>query len=118
MFRIRSFPKKDLKWWHGRASSIDFDPDFQRTARVWKGRDQAFLIDSILNGFDIPKIYIADFTTHDVPTLNVHKKKYAVIDGKQRFTAILGFMDDKFPLPKKFVLLSDPTLKLGGSTFS
>ena len=68
MFKIRPFPKKDLKWWHSKAASIEFNPDFQRTSRVWKGRDQAFLIDSILNGFDIPKIYIADFTTTPPPS--------------------------------------------------
>jgi hypothetical protein len=118
MFRIRSFPKKSLKWWHSKASSIDFDPDFQRTSRVWRGREQAFLIDSILNGFDIPKIYVADFTTHNVPELNRRDKSYAVIDGKQRLTAINAFLDDKFPLNKKFVLISDPTLKLGGLRFS
>jgi hypothetical protein len=65
MFKIRSFPKKNLKSWYGKAAAIDFDQDFQRTSRVWKERDQAFLIDSILNRF--PKIYIADFTTQDVP---------------------------------------------------
>lgn len=118
MFKIRSFPKKNLKWWHGESSSIDFDPDFQRTSRVWAGRDQAFLIDSILNGFDIPKIYIADFREHNVPSLNVHHRSYAIIDGKQRLTAIFAFMDDKLSLQKYFVLLSDPTVKLGGLKFS
>jgi hypothetical protein len=86
MFKIRSFPKKTIRWWHGKAGSIDFNPDFQRTSRVWKGRDRAFLIDSILNGYDIPKFYVADFTKHDVPDLNVERKDFAVIDGKQRFT--------------------------------
>jgi len=118
MFKIRSFPKKNLKWWHGKAGSIDLDPDFQRTSRVWKGRDQTFLIDSILNGFDIPKLYIADFTKHDVPELNIQKKSYAVIDGKQRLTAIFGFMDDNLQLPKKYTVRAHPTVALGGLTFS
>jgi len=97
---------------------IDFDPDFQRTSRVWKGTEQAFLIDSILNGFDIPKLYVVDFTTQDVPELNPHHKAYAIIDGKQRLTAVFAFMKDKFPLARQFVLYSDPTLKLGGRKFS
>src|SRR5258705_4735183 len=118
MFKIRSFPKKNLKWWHENTASIDFDPDFQRTARAWKGRDQAFLIDSILNGYDIPKIYIADFTRHDVPDLNRHKKDYALIDGKQRLNAINKFLADDLPLGRKFVLLANPALTLGGMTFS
>lgn len=118
MFKIRSFPKKRLRWWHRKADDIDFAPDFQRTSRVWRGRDQAFLIDSILNGFDIPKFYIADFTRHDVPELNVDQKDYAIIDGKQRLTAIFGFLDDEFPLNRRFVLLSEPELEIGGLTFS
>ena len=73
MFKISSFPKKKLKWWRENEASIDFNPNFQRTSRVWKDKDKAFLIDSILNGFDIPKIYIADFTKHNIPALNLWK---------------------------------------------
>src|SRR5688572_26494272 len=101
MFKIRTFPKKNLKWWHLKASQIDFDPDFQRKPKVWRGRDQQFLIDSILNGYDVPKFYIADFTVHNVPALNVHRKKYAIIDGKQRLTAINAFLNDELTLSRK-----------------
>jgi hypothetical protein len=118
MFKIRSFPRKTLHWWRQRESSIDFDPDFQRTSRVWSERDKAFLIDSILNGFDIPKIYIADFTTHDIPTLNVRHKSYAIIDGKQRLSAIFAFFGDRLPLQRKFFLPSAPTQNLGNLLFS
>lgn len=118
MFTTRTFPKKNLKWWFQREARIDFDPDFQRTSRVWNDRERAFLIDSILNGFDIPKLYIADFTKHDIPDLNRHKKSYALIDGKQRLSAIFAFLHDRLPLHKKFVLESDPTIPLGGLRFS
>lgn len=118
MFKIHGFPKKNLKWWYQNRASIDFDPDFQRTSRVWKDRDKAFLIDSILNGFDIPKIYIADFTIHNIPALNARAKRYAIIDGKQRLTAIFAFLNDRLPLQKTFVLESHPTLKLGNLRFS
>lgn len=118
MFEIKSFPKKNLKWWYGKRAAIDFEPDFQRTSRVWKEKDQAFLIDSILNGFDVPKIYIADFTKHNIPALNRRSKSYAVIDGKQRLTAIFAFLRDRLPLHRKFVLESDPTLSLGHLRFS
>lgn len=118
MFKVRAFPKKNLKWWFKNRTSIDLDPDFQRTSQVWKDRDKAFLIDSILNGFDIPKIYIADFTKHNIPALNVRAKSYAIIDGKQRLTAIFAFLNDRLPLQKKFVLESDPRLRLGNLRFS
>lgn len=118
MFKVRAFPKRDLKWWFQKESTIDFDPDFQRTSRVWKDRDKAFLIDSILNGFDIPKIYIADFTKHNIPALNRRAKSYAVIDGKQRLMAIFAFLKNRLPLQRNFVLESQPTLSLGNLRFS
>jgi hypothetical protein len=114
MFLLKSFPKKNLRWWFANKDRIDFDPDFQRKSTVWKGPDQAFLIDSILNGFDVPKLYIDDFTTHNVPELNTRGKSYAIIDGKQRLTAIVAFRQDKFALSSKFVLTSDPTRSLKG----
>lgn len=118
MFKIRTFPKKNMQWWHSKVNQIDFDPDFQRKPQVWAGKDRQFLIDSILNGYDVPKFYIANFTKHDVPSLNKRKKKYAIIDGKQRLTAINGFIDDELRLSKKFKLLSDPQLQLGNMSFS
>lgn len=118
MFKISAFSRKNLKWWSQHQTAIDLDPDFQRTSRVWRDRDKAFLIDSILNGFDIPKIYIADFTRHNLPALNRHGKSYVVIDGKQRLTAIFAFFHDRLPLHRKFVLESQPTRELGGLRWS
>ncbi len=118
MFKISAFPKKNLKWWFQQEATIDFDPDFQRTSRVWKDKDKAFLIDSILNGFDIPKIYVADFTKHNIPSMNRHGKSYAIIDGKQRLTAIFAFLHDRLPLHKKFRLESQPMLDIGNLRFS
>ena len=117
MFRVKAFPKKNLKWWFRKETAIDFDPDFQRTSRVWHDGDKAFLIDSILNGFDIPKIYIADFTNHNIPALNRRGKSYAIIDGKQRLTAIFAFLHNRLPLRKKFIFESQPTLRLGNLRF-
>lgn len=118
MIKIHPFPRRPLRWWRQNELSIDLDPDFQRTSQVWGDRDRAFLIDSILNGFDIPKIYIADFTKHDIPTLNLHKKSYAVIDGKQRLSAIFAFYHDRLPLPPKFFHSSAPGQNLGRLRFS
>jgi hypothetical protein len=71
------------------------------------------LIDSIINGFDVPKIYIADFTYLDTP-LNRKRLPYAIIDGKQRFEAVFDFFDGKITLNDDFVYLENPSLKLGG----
>jgi hypothetical protein len=71
------------------------------------------LIDSILNGYDIPKIYMADFTV-GVVSLNKKSLPYAIIDGKQRLEAIFDFADGKLVLDDEFVFQADPKLKLAG----
>src|SRR5689334_18410826 len=94
---VRPMQTHTLKWWLNRRGSIDTAPPYQRRGRLWSDTDKAYLIDSILNGFDIPKLYMADFTFADSP-LNVKKLPYAIIDGKQRLEAILDFFDGKIRL--------------------
>ena len=74
------------------------------------------LIDSILNGFDIPKFYFHDF----YPGLEVDgvKYRYAIIDGKQRLNAIWGFIDGDFALSADMVLVNHPETNIAGLTYS
>lgn len=113
MFEVRQAEAKTLSWWNLRRDRIEMDPPYQRRGGLWSVRDQGFLIDSILNGYDVPKVYLADFSYQDSP-LNITRKQYAMIDGKQRFEAISGFFSGLFRLNRDFVLESDPSLKLGG----
>lgn len=71
-FRITQLEAKTLSWWRTRRSKIDMNPSYQRRGRLWSETDKAYLIDSILNGYDIPKLYMADFTWGD-SKLNVQK---------------------------------------------
>ena len=91
-------------------------PPYQRRGRLWSPADKAFLIDSILNGYDVPKLYMADFTWGD-SDLNERRLPYAIIDGKQRFEAIFDFFDDHLVLNPDFKFLPDPSLQLGGLSF-
>lgn len=63
------------------------DPDFQRND-VWKPKQAAELVESILMGIPIPTIYLFEMK-------NGTKQ---VVDGRQRITAILDFLNDKFSL--------------------
>src|SRR5258705_11636595 len=96
-FKVSSFDAKTLLWWRGRRDKIDMDPPYQRRGRLWSDADKAYLIDSILNGFDVPKLYVADFTWGQSP-LNTKRLPYAIIDGKQRFEAIYDFFDGRITL--------------------
>ena len=71
-------------------SRINVEAEYQR-AQVWSQAQQALLIDSIMRGFDIPKIFLRKLPDGS-PQL------FDVIDGKQRLTAIWGFVTNQFPL--------------------
>lgn len=75
-----------------RRNVINESPDYQRESGIWSDDKKQLLIDSIVNDYDIPKIYMHDLRgTH--PT-----QEFAIIDGKQRLDAIWGFLDDEFAL--------------------
>lgn len=112
MFKVRHYDQKLLRWWLGQRSNIDMDPPYQRQGHLWSRTDKAFLIDSILNDYDVPKIYIADFSMGR-SKLNKRKLPFAIIDGKQRFEAVFDFYDGKVTLNDDFVYLEDRKLKLG-----
>lgn len=116
MFSVRQHDARTLSWWYDERESIDMDPPYQRRGGVWQINDKSYLIDSILNRYDIPKIYLADFSAGASP-LNIGKMLYAVIDGKQRLESIFGFFDGEVLLARNFVLEDDPTLNLGGLSY-
>jgi hypothetical protein len=75
--------------------AINFSPDYQRPGGIWATEKQQNFIDSILNGYDIPKMYLNGLGGND-------KFHYAVIDGKQRMQCLLDFMESRFPLGSSF----------------
>lgn len=68
-------------------------PPFQRE-KVWSITMKRNLIDSILRGFYIPAILLYRRSEFMLG------KRYWVIDGQQRLTAIFEFMEDKFATSK------------------
>lgn len=116
MFQVIAMPARTLAWWLDQENDIDFEPVYQRKSRIWSPKEKQFLIDSIINGFDIPKVYLADFTFTNT-VLNRANKKYAIIDGKQRFETIFDFFRGDLHLADAFELFDDPTQKLGGLSF-
>lgn len=74
---------------------INFDPPYQRQGTVWKEIRKTDFIDSLVNGFDVPKLYL-HVIDNDGPY------RYAVVDGKQRLNTILDFLEDRFRLGPSF----------------
>lgn len=116
MFKVKAHEPRPLKWWYEQRDLIDMEPKYQRRSNLWGDAKKAFLIDSILNDYDMPKLYLADFT-YVSTKLNEKKKTYAVIDGKQRLQAFYAFFKGTLPLNRDFVYLAEPSLSLAGMTY-
>lgn len=117
LIKIVPHEARTVSWWFSRKESINFDPQYQRKGGIWSAKDRAYLIDTILNGFDMPKLYLADFTYTD-SDLKDGQWDYAVIDGKQRFEALFDFYSDGLALDSDFVYRAEPSFKAGGLKFS
>src|SRR5579872_4628633 len=63
---------------------IDLDADYQREI-IWSRKQQIELLDSIVRGIDIPKLYL-------VKVKDNKQYDFECIDGKQRMTSILNFL--------------------------
>lgn len=69
--------------------AIDVAPKFQRRDR-WGADKQSLLIESFLTNIPVPPVYLAE----DAAAIG----SYAVIDGKQRLTAVSAFFSDSLSL--------------------
>lgn len=78
---------RESAWKYEKRKELIIDPDFQRHD-VWKQRQKSELIESILMGIPIPLMYLFE---------DKNGKKQ-VVDGRQRISAILDFLEGKFKL--------------------
>lgn len=91
--------------------NIDLNPEFQRR-NAWNDTKKSSLIESYLMGYPVPEIVLAEHPRE--------KKKFIVIDGKQRLLTLCGFL-----LHKKYDVWKRPVLsglkdirELNGKGFS
>jgi hypothetical protein len=98
-------------------SVVDMNPPYQREGAIWPSETRSGLIDSILNGLDVPKLYFehAPLTRPGAPQAHY---EYAVIDGKQRLEAIFEFYADDLTLADDFVLYEDKSIEAAGLRLS
>ncbi len=68
---------------------IDTRPDYQRPL-VWSRPQKQLLIDTILRGYDVPKLYWR--------RVGKNPDRYEVVDGQQRLHAVWDFFDGRYPL--------------------
>lgn len=75
-----------------KRKTIDYSPYYQRNY-VWDNDKANFFVESILLGIEIPPLIMF------IPTSD--KKKYEVVDGRQRFETLKRFFEGDFKLSKK-----------------
>ena len=74
---------------------LEINPDFQRRA-VWLEKERSQLMDTVVSCLPFPEVYYQIVTDPDTG-----KQKYIVVDGQQRTTTILMFINNNFALPDK-----------------
>lgn len=77
-------------------NKLILDPDYQRNIIWGKDKKTAF-IESLYMGIIIPPIYVVEIPNEDILSGNT----YEVVDGKQRLTTILEFVDNNLILKGK-----------------
>lgn len=97
--------------------SIKVDPEYQRQGEVWNLEKKRLLIDSILNDYDIPKLYFHHLMGWYQNDFGQANYKYAVIDGRQRLEAIWDFVDGNYAIGDDFIYLEDPGVDIAGLTY-
>ena len=100
--RHQQYPISDLYGWI-RNKDITLAPDFQR-GDTWTTSAQNFFIDTLLRDLPIPPIYIRLVTD---PTTKTSYRE--VVDGQQRLSAIVKFIDGQLVLDKRSKELAGKT---------
>ncbi len=89
-----------------RWGQLRLDPDYQREGSIWSLSKRQLFIDSVLNGFDSPKLYLHELVPPEFDAGD-SLVRYAVIDGQQRIEALRAFADGRFGLSNDFRLIAD-----------
>jgi len=105
---MRCFPRQ-MKIGHTYTNKETFElnPPYQRRGGIWTKAQRQLLVDSVLGGFDIPKLYLHENPWHSPD------KEYAVADGKQRLLTLWSFMNNEFPISENFTLVDSTNLPNG-----
>jgi hypothetical protein len=96
---------------------VDLNPPYQREGGIWGVDTRANLIDSIINGLDVPKLYFERATSRRFTPEGL-TYQYAVIDGKQRLEAITSFLSGELRLADDFRFFEDENVRAEGLTLT
>lgn len=76
------------------TEELSIQPKYQRRRMPWPINAKTALMDTVLNNFPLPPIYLRDYVNEE------GKRKKEIIDGQQRISTIVDFYKGKFQLSK------------------
>ena len=88
-FDSRTYSINDFRGWNDRKE-LELQPEFQCRS-VWSDKARSYLMDSVVRGKPIPKIFIRQ----DIDP-KTKKTVREVVDGQQRLRTIFSFLRDGF----------------------
>lgn len=115
-FTISQMLNSTVLYVYADREAIQLDPTYQRDSEIWTLDKRQLLIDSIINGFDIPKLYLHEFPKPK--KVGAKTYSFAVVDGKQRLESIWKFIGDEYPLALDFEFYRDDAIKPAGLKYS
>ena len=91
-FSPREYSIRELFDSYNRKETL-LSPKFQRRP-VWEYKAKSYLIDSIISGYPIPRIFIREKMDLNMTAVR------EIVDGQQRLKAIFDFLNDGFKISK------------------
>lgn len=87
---------RNISWFKATndRGELEIKPSFQRNP-VWVNRQKSYLMDTILNRYPIPEIYMQETVDTD------GRQHYIIVDGQQRIRSVLEFIGGGFSLDEK-----------------
>ncbi len=100
-------PNFSIRDFYALYDEFDFDPPYQREGDVWNLETKQLFIDSIINDFLIPRVYIEQTALKEQNSTQTNKR-WSILDGKQRLQTIIEFEAGKFSLSEDFIYFDAP----------
>jgi len=92
-FNTRNYSVRDFEEWRERDELV-LAPKFQRR-EVWSPKARSYLVDTIVRGKPIPKIYMRQDINPET-----RRTTREIVDGQQRLHTILTFIKDGFKISR------------------
>lgn len=106
---LNSKAQRTIDRFMNNLDKYDMSMDIQRSAGQWNRKQESALVESVLKDYPIPNLY----------ALENEDKTWSIIDGKQRLSTFIRFMNNEFALSKDLqpVEVDGEVVELAGKKF-